>query len=136
MAAYHDKRHHAKSPSIAPGDCVRLLLPRRSHKLARTFSDPHLVVKVTGNTVFLENGQRWNVRRCVLYRSSLKRRQQSEPSSSSEQLAAPAEPSEEDCAVFDIPLLTSPAQGPGQAVPLRRSARVHRRVDYGPVISH
>ena len=31
-----------------------------------------MVNKAVGNTVWLENGQRWNVRRCLLHRSTVR----------------------------------------------------------------
>ena len=40
MAAYHDRRSHARPTAIRSGDLVRILLPRRSHKLAQSYSEP------------------------------------------------------------------------------------------------
>ena len=67
-AADHDKRTRAVSSCIKAGDYVRIRLPRRSHKLAAVYSVPFRVQTVRGNCVILENGQKWNMRRCLLHR--------------------------------------------------------------------
>jgi transposase InsO family protein len=72
MAKQYNQRHRAAPTIIKPGDSVRILLPTQPHKLARVYSEPRLVDKVKGNTVWLRNGQRWNVRRCLLHCSVLK----------------------------------------------------------------
>lgn len=71
MAADHDRRVHARPTSIVPGDLVRIRLPRRSHKLAQSYSELLTVKSVKGNYATLQNGQRWNIRRCLLAKSSL-----------------------------------------------------------------
>jgi transposase InsO family protein len=72
MAKQYNQRHRAAPTIIKPGDSVRILLPTQPHKLARVYSEPRLVDKVKGNTIWLRNGQRWNVRRCLLHCSVLK----------------------------------------------------------------
>ena len=41
-------------------------------ELSPVYSEPLLVNKAVGNTVWLANGQRWNVRRCLRHKSSLR----------------------------------------------------------------
>jgi hypothetical protein len=74
MAEYHDRRTRATPTKMQPGDEVRILLPRRSHKLAASYSEPRLVDRVSRNTVRLRNGQRWNLRRCIRTRVSFRSR--------------------------------------------------------------
>jgi hypothetical protein len=71
MAAHHDRQTHAAPPSLVPGDQVRVLLPRRTHKFVQFYSEPHPVKDVRGSMVLLQNGQRWNLHRCIRHRSSL-----------------------------------------------------------------
>jgi hypothetical protein len=71
-SSYYNRRKRARSPGITAGDYVRIRRPTRSHKLAPTYSDPLQVARANGNTVWLTNGQRWNVRRCLLHRASIK----------------------------------------------------------------
>jgi transposase InsO family protein len=71
-SSYYNRRKRARSPGITAGDYVRIHRPTRSHKLAPTYSDPLQVARANGNTVWLTNGQRWNVRRCLLHRASFK----------------------------------------------------------------
>lgn len=66
MAEQHDRRTRAAPTSIKAGDYVRILLPKTAHKLAQSYSEPRQVTKVRGNTVWLQNGSAWNVRRCLL----------------------------------------------------------------------
>jgi hypothetical protein len=72
MAKQYNQRHRAALTIIKPGDSVRILLPTQPHKPARVYSEPRLVDKVKGNTIWLRNGQRWNVRRCLLHCRMLK----------------------------------------------------------------
>lgn len=64
-AQAHDRRTRATPTSLAAGDWVRIRLPRHTHKLAPTHSEPLEVARVSGNCVVLRNGQRWNLRRCL-----------------------------------------------------------------------
>ena len=130
MSADHDRRHRAKTPLIKSGDFVRIKLPIVSHKLAPKYSEPRAVVKAVGNTVWLQNGQRWNVRRCLLYRSILKQPAPEMTSSAKPPLQVPSSMEE------DVPVpvcMRVPHQQPQQ---LRRSQRRRRAIDFGPVISH
>lgn len=127
MSADHDRRHRAKTPNIKCGDFVRIKLPIVSHKLAPRYSEPRAVVKAAGNTVWLQNGQRWNVRRCLLHRSTLKQPASGMTSSVKPSMPASSSEDEED----PIPVIM---RVPQQQV--RRSQRVCRPRDFGPVISH
>jgi len=71
MSEQHDRRYRAKFPTIQAGDMVRIRLPRRKHTLALVFYEPLAVSKAAGNTNWLTNGQRWNVRRCLRHRHTL-----------------------------------------------------------------
>jgi hypothetical protein len=125
MAADHDRRVHARPTSIVPGDQVRILLPRRSHKLAQSYSDPLTVKSVKGNYVTLQNGQRWNLRRCLPSRSSSKE---------SEVDSGPV--ISDDRTSFSFPMDSpSVVQSPGHDS-VRRSSRIRFARDFGPVISH
>ena len=152
MADYHDRRKHARPTQIKAGDQVRILLPVRAHKLAPKYSDLHRVVRASNNTVWLENGQRWNVRRLLLRRSSSK---QSPTLPSSPLPVQPTVTSSRDIQIeSDVdeqsPTFTFPSrqqqqqrtqrQGHTQQQPhpqqLRRSQRQPKPRDFGPVISH
>ena len=125
MAADHDRRVRARPTSIVPGDLVRILLPRRSHKLAQSYSDLLTVKSVKGNYVTLQNGQRWNLRRCLLAKSSLT----GSPADSDPVIS-------DDRTSFSFPI-DSPNDGQGPSIdPVRRSSRVRIARDFGPVISH
>ena len=132
MAAYHDRHTHAVAPSIVPGDQVRILLPRRAHKLARFYSGPHPVKDVRGNMVLLQNGQRWNLRRCIRHRSSLSAKSSLQDAEMLEDVHDP------DPASFDFAIDSQavPGQVQGQPPSLRRSSRTVKQRDFGPVISH
>ena len=119
MSADHDRRYRAKSPLIKPGDFIRIKLPIVSHKLAPRYSEPRAVVKAAGNTVWLQNGHRWNVRRCLLHRSVLKQ----PPPEMTSSVQAPLSGDE------DVPV-TICMREPQQQ--LRRSQRMHRPRDMGP----
>lgn len=71
-AEAHDRRTRAAPTRITAGDWVRICLPRRGHKMAPTYSEPRQVARVHGNCVELCNGQRWNLRRCLHHRPSLR----------------------------------------------------------------
>ena len=60
-AEAHNRRTRASPTLITAGDWVRICLPRRSHKMAPTYSEPRQVARVAGNCVTLCNGQRWNL---------------------------------------------------------------------------
>jgi hypothetical protein len=124
------RRHRAKTPHIKPGDFVRIKLPVVSHKLAPRYSEPRAVVKAAGNTVWLQNGQRWNVRRCLLHRSVLKQPAPEMTSSTKPPVQDPLSVEEE----VPMPVcMRVPQQQPQQ---VRRSQRNRRPMDFGPVISH
>jgi transposase InsO family protein len=67
MVARHDSRQRARPIELSAGDFVRILLPKKDHKLAPSFSEPREVQRANRRTVWLTNGQRWSVRRCVLH---------------------------------------------------------------------
>ena len=145
MSLDHDVRHHAKPTSLSAGDQVRIKVPNRAHKLAPVYSDPMRVTKVVGNTVWLENGQRWNVRRCLPHRSSL-RRGSTPPTPMTSPTASPTLADTEDTDnldeqgatfVFRLPTTQRPAAAEAAvATEPRRSGRTRRPRDFGPVISH
>lgn len=154
MSKDHDARHHAKPTRVSAGDQVRIKVPTRAHKLAPVYSDPVRVTKVIGNTIWLENGQRWNVRRCLPCRSSLRRASPSPTSLTSSTTPSPLADTDEDLGstdeqgaafVFRLPAPSRPtgtqpvATGsvPAQsAAGPRRSQRTRRPRDFGPVVSH
>ena len=156
-AEAHDRRTRATPTRITAGDWVRISLPRRSHKMAPTYSDPRQVARVHGNCVTLCNGQRWNLRHCLHHRPSLR----GPPSHSMNQSAAqsatvvarqelPTSPSdaaevEDDAAYFTFPAApTNVAVQPRQAVtppnvqPVgpRRSKRTRRPKDFSSFITN
>ena len=64
--AYTDKRRHSRDTSMKRGDWVRTKRPIRKHKLASSSSYPKRIAKKAGpNTFVLEDGSRWNSRRCI-----------------------------------------------------------------------
>ena len=132
MSADHDRRHRSKSPLIKLGDFVRIRLPIVSHKLAPRYSEPRAVVKAAGNTVWLQNGQRWNVRRCLLHRSVLKQPAPEMMSSVKLSVQAPSS-SDED---VPMPVCMRVPQQQQQPQQLRRSQRMRRPRDFGPAIAH
>jgi hypothetical protein len=71
-ARAHDHRTRATPTLLTAGDSVRIRLPKRGHKLAPVYSEPHEVAKVSGNCVVLRYGQRWNLRRCLRHRTSMR----------------------------------------------------------------
>ena len=125
MSADHDRRYRAKSPLIKSGDFVRIKLPIVPHKLAPRYSEPRTVVKAAGNTVWLQNGQRWNVRRCLLHRSVLKQPPPEMTSLVGPSVQAPL------CGDEDVPVPVC-MRVPQQQ--LRRSQRMRRPRDMGPAI--
>jgi hypothetical protein len=131
MSKQHDRRYRAKRPTIQAGDMVRIRIPNPRHKLAPVYSEPLVVNKAVGNTVWLANGQRWNVRRCLRHKSSLST---SLPvptgvNSSNVVPVADAENSDSDIAgpVFEF---SRKQQHP------RRSQRVIRPRDFGPYVRY
>ena len=62
----------AKLSLVKAGDLVQMKLSNRSHKLAPVYSEPRRKTKANENTVWLDNGQRWSLRRCLLHHSSLR----------------------------------------------------------------
>ena len=146
-ADYHDRKYRAKLSSVKAGDLVRIKLPNRSHKLAPVYSEPRRVTKANETTVWLDNGQRWSLRRCLLHRSSLRSTEQSPgtmtSSPSTPEVASSTHDSDSDETqgpVFTFPLPTVPSVRPrtlqGQVQGPRRSARIAKQRDLGPVITH
>ena len=132
---------------------MRIKLPNRSHKLAPAYSEPRRLTKANETTVWLDNGERWSLRCCILHRSSLRSTEQSsgiitsEPSTPEAVSLAdnsdPASDSDETQGplfTFRLPTVPSvrpPAhQGHGLVQGPRRSARVPKQRDLGPVIAH
>ena len=63
---YTDKRRHSRDTSMKLGDWVRTKRPIRKYKLASSLSYPKRIAKKAGpNTFVLEDGPRWNSRRCI-----------------------------------------------------------------------
>jgi hypothetical protein len=149
MSKDHDARHRAKPTRLFAGDQVRIKVPNRAHKLAPVYSDPVRVTKVAGNTVWLANGQRWNVRRCLPCRSSLRQETSSTlstsstPSSSSVDDEDPGITDDQGALfVFRLPTSSPPSAVAAGSAPaqgttgVRRSQRERRPRDFGPVVSH
>jgi hypothetical protein len=141
MAKRHDQKFHAAQPQFKAGEWIRVKLPTRAHKLAPVFSEPFEIAKAAGNTVWLTNGKRWNVRRCIRHKSAMTSSTQHPIAASSAAAAAAATPlindeENEDSATFGFsfgsPEVTT---GSGQNGP-RRSGRIRRPRDFGPVIQH
>ena len=64
--AYTDKRRHSQDTSMKRGDRVRTKRPIRKHKLGSSLSySKRFAKKIGPNTFVLEDGSRWNSRRCV-----------------------------------------------------------------------
>jgi len=63
----HDIKHRAGVMSLSSGDFVQVKLPLKEHKLSPTFSEPREVLRTNAHTVWLTNGQRWNMRRCIFH---------------------------------------------------------------------
>ena len=142
----HNARHHAEPTQLSAGYQVRIKVPNRAHKLAPVYSDLVRVIKVVGDTVWLKNGQRWNVRCCLSCHSSLRRESPSPTSLTSSTTPSPLAGTDEDepgaVFVFRLPTLLRPtavaarsATTEGATGP-RRSQRIHRPRDVGPVVSH
>ena len=62
---YTDSVRHAKTPSFRVGEFVRTLRPFRRHKLDAKWSKPKKIVSVRNATLTLEDGKKWNVRKCI-----------------------------------------------------------------------
>ena len=131
MAAYHDKRKQAHQSAIDKGDWVRILLPRHTHKLAATYSEPRLVVNVRGNTVWTRGGQAWNLRRCIRHHPGAN----SSPTrlSANRSLIGPSQHPVDDAdnaedETTGITLLPPPPADPPRP---RRSNRVRRPRNFG-----
>ena len=134
MADRHDRKFHAAQTQFKAGEWVRVKLPTRAHKSAPVFSEPFKIAKAAGNTVWLTNGKRWNVRRCIRHRSAMTS-STPQPVAVSPAAATPpitTEDEEADSATFgfsfDRPAVTVAA---GQNGP-RRSGRIRRPIDFGP----
>ena len=152
-AQAHDRRTRATPSPLAAGDWVRIRLPRRSHKLAPTYSEPLEVARVSGNCVVLRNGQRWNLRRCLRHRTCM-RSQSADHAQLGEQPSTLQSQLPHDSELDDVAEFTFPAQSalqPAAAAAaqatqprtvaadqpiLRRSHRVSRPRDFGPFVKY
>ena len=156
-AVAYDQRHRATATPIVVGDYVRIQLPRRSHKLAPKYSELHEVVKVNGNCVVLRNGQRWNLRRCLRHKTSLRSSSadRAQPGEQPSPQLSPTQPDSEleDGAEFTFTTLP-PAVLPSVAAAavadqtiqqrpetadrpaVRRSDRICRSRDFGPFVKY
>jgi hypothetical protein len=65
---YTDKVRHAKEPHVKVGDPVRTLQSFCKHKLDAKWSLHKKVVAVHNATLTLDDGRKWNVRKCIPYR--------------------------------------------------------------------
>jgi hypothetical protein len=130
MARYHDNRYNVRVPLFKAGDSVRILLPRRAHKLAPTYSEPRVIERVSGNMVRLQNGQCWNVRRCILHRSVLKKKLNNSVLSSAPVTVSLESDNDNDILSYDLSVF------PSSQTVLRRSSRIRKQRDFGPVVSH
>ena len=146
--AAHDHRRRAAPTRIVQRDYVRIRQPRRGHKLAPVYSVPILVTAVRGNCVVLDNGQKWNRRRCLRHQPSLRppstQHADTKPAQSTCQQPPPARVNSEtddvDAAFFTLaaPVAARPALVPPPAVNIppvgtagpRRSNRIRRRRDF------
>ena len=64
---YTDKKRHAKPTQVIVGDNVRTKRPVKHDKLEPTWSEKTFkVIAIKGGTLTLDNGQRWNVAKCLL----------------------------------------------------------------------
>lgn len=155
-AQAHDRRTRATPTPLAAGDWIRIRLPRRNHKLAPTYSEPFEIARVNGNCVILCNGQRWNLRRCLRHRTSMRspsvdRAQSDVQRTPSAQHPPPLEVIDsDDVAEFIFPAWstvssTSPADTTNSTQPQpvsadhlipRRSNRVCRPRDFGPFVKY
>jgi len=112
MTWNYSTRRRAVKHSFKSADYVRIRLPTKRHKPSSTYSDHHHVVKASGQTVQLSNGQRWNARRCILHSAS-----------KDEDL---------DQAEFTFLSFTTSTSTVSPDVNLRRSARTHKPMNFGP----
>jgi hypothetical protein len=139
MSGKYDSKMHASKTKIKAGDFVRLLLPRRNHKLAPVYSNPYKVRRVAGNCVTLENGQKWNVRRCLLHKSILKQtavQSEEQQTVSGRSTSADTDDSDSDeSTTFTFQSSNSSSQqrqSNDNEQTLRRSQRNRRPRDFGP----
>ena len=146
-AEAHDRRTRATPTRITAGAWVQICLPRRSHKMAPTYSEPRQVARVHGNCVVLCNGQRWNLRRCLHHRPSLRVpsaqvNNHDQPAARSASLETQQSPPtslgdspdvEDDAAYFTFGAATLPATPP---VGPRRSGRARRPKDFSSFITN
>lgn len=145
MQATHDKRHHVKRPLFKAGDLIRIKLPSIPHKLAPAYSEQRRVRRAAGNTVWTDDGKKWNVRRCILSRSSIKHRHSAlstetavgdpppEQRKDKEASRRTAETDDNEAPTFSMPLPSvnverTPQPDCGTAP--RRSTRIRRPPDF------
>jgi RNase H-like domain found in reverse transcriptase/Reverse transcriptase (RNA-dependent DNA polymerase)/Integrase zinc binding domain/Integrase core domain len=138
MATEHNTKRRATTPTFAAGDYVRIQLPTRPHKLANTFSEPHRVARAKGNTVWLDNGQRWNVRRLIKHEQRPKLSATASSDKSVRQNSScHAQSYDEETSLNDGPTFTFAAT-PDIIQPIgpRRSNRIRRQRDFGPFVKY
>ena len=135
MAQQHDRRTGAIPSTIRPGDSVRILLPKTAHKLAQIYSEPRSVVKVRGNTVWLQDGKAWNIRRCLLHRLLINRSSKDQTASATGRANPSSTPdtgeSNTGDDADDAPAFGFNPPPPGAPPEPRRSSRHHRPRDFG-----
>jgi transposase InsO family protein len=137
----HDRRFRAAPSRIVVGDSGFVCQAERT-SWRSMYSKPFQVTAVRGNCVMLENGQRWNLRRCLRHQSSLRpslahgTENQSvvQPAQSARQHSPPpqhdTEPEESDAAYFTFETSAAAQLQTGPSGP-RRSNRVRRHKDFG-----
>jgi RNase H-like domain found in reverse transcriptase/Integrase zinc binding domain/Integrase core domain len=119
---YTDRVRHAKESQVKVGDRVRTLRPSHKHKLDAKWSLPKQVVAVHNATLTLDDGRKWNVRKCIPY--------EEEPDFTVEFDTRSAE----DASVSDDKMAATPTRSPvltpspcvTPPPPLRRSSRARQ----------
>lgn len=138
MAARYDQCCHGEPGTVRAGDQVYILLPVRMHKLAPKYSEPMAVQKAIGNTIWLDKGQKLNLRQ-VLHHKSILRQPKPQDSPSSPPLPSSSlQTDDDDVALFPFPVaepLSShrdkAGHKPGSKPPPCRSQRRHHAKSFG-----
>jgi len=65
MTQAFNSRNNTKPHQFSVGDCVRIKLPSKSHKLSPTYSQPYSVTAVVGDMLKLSDGKTWHANRIV-----------------------------------------------------------------------
>jgi len=115
MSNAHDIKHRAGVTSLSSGDFVRVKLPIKENKLAPTFPEPREVLRTNGRTVWLTNGQRWNMRHCISH--------------------SKGENNTDDMADYPVPAYTADnaaMMNQPAGITIRRSNRPRKAKDFGP----